>query len=57
MTDRDVKNIEERLNALSRVVTALAEKVTDGSIDSRDPHLRLSDLHEIRRTLRLRGGQ
>ena len=57
MTDRDLKNIEERLNALSRVVTALAEKVTDGSIDSRDPHLRLSDLHEIRRTLRLRGGQ
>ena len=40
MTDRDLKNIEERLNALYRVVTALAERVTDGSIGSRDPHLR-----------------
>ena len=27
MTDRDLKKIENRLNALSRVVTAIADKV------------------------------
>ena len=27
MTDRDLKKIEKRLNALSRVVTAIADKV------------------------------
>ena len=34
MTDRDLEKIEERLNALSRVVLAIADKVKlDGDAD------------------------
>ena len=45
MTDRDLKKIEERLNALSRVVRAIADKVKLD--DDADPFvsIALSDIH------------
>ena len=47
MTDRDLKKIEERLNALSRVVCGIADKVdpqNDISMIFELPKIR-SDLH------------
>ena len=51
MTDRDIRTIEERLNALSRVVRALADKAK--LEDDRNPTMRLMDLSDIRHDLHL----
>ena len=51
MTDRDLREIEERLNALSRVVRALADKAKLD--DGRNSIMRLADLSDIRMDVHL----
>ena len=50
MTDRDLKEIEERLNALSRLVCAIADKVKLD--DAADPFVSIA-LSDIRFDLHL----